>query len=141
MKCELIISSPEQGKSFSLGEGTHIIGRDSKNDIQLLYEHVSRRHAKLEITADKCMIEDLGSSNGTMVNDRKTSRHELHHNDEVKVGNCTFTIQVFQEEKDAHGHFVPRQINDKTYYSTVKMKKVPSFLSFLGRSAGEEKKP
>jgi pSer/pThr/pTyr-binding forkhead associated (FHA) protein len=125
------MSVPENNKVFSLGEGTSIIGRDSKNTVQLLYEHVSRRHAKLEITPDACTIEDLGSSNGTMVNGRKISRQKLADGDEVKIGNCVFRFQVHADDKGHKEEFVPRQFSDKSVFTTAKLKPASGFLKSL----------
>lgn len=119
---------PEKGKVYSPGEGVSVIGRDSGNEIQLLFESVSRRHAKLNVTAESCVLEDLGSANGTLVNGKKMSRQELRSGDEIKVGNCVLSFRICEEKSDGADHFVPRQYSDKTMYATVKMKKPPGFL-------------
>ncbi|OGV70871.1 MAG: hypothetical protein A2283_14170 [Lentisphaerae bacterium RIFOXYA12_FULL_48_11] len=140
MKCELIMISPEEGKTFPVSEGTSIIGRDAGNNVQLLYESVSRRHAKLEISPDACTIEDIGSSNGTIVNGKKISKHDLQNGDEIKIGDCSFKFHVTLNREDFTAHFIPRQYSDKSNYNTVKMKKAPGFLqSFLNRSPSDRK--
>jgi serine/threonine protein kinase len=63
-----IIIAQEDGTvvgQYFLGDGEHLIGRESHCTIQLEATHVSREHAKLIISADAIEIEDLGSTSGT----------------------------------------------------------------------------
>jgi pSer/pThr/pTyr-binding forkhead associated (FHA) protein len=60
----------EQRCEYVLTEGaTATIGRSSNNDIQIAEQHVSRQHAVIRYRDGVFMISDLGSSNGTFVND------------------------------------------------------------------------
>jgi pSer/pThr/pTyr-binding forkhead associated (FHA) protein len=45
------------------------IGRDRRNDIVLQHDSVSSRHARLHQDGARCWIEDVGSTNGTFVDD------------------------------------------------------------------------
>jgi pSer/pThr/pTyr-binding forkhead associated (FHA) protein len=57
---------------YVLTEGaTATIGRSSNNDIQIAEQHVSRQHSVIAYRDGVFMINDLGSSNGTFVNDTK----------------------------------------------------------------------
>jgi len=59
-------------QEFLLTEGaTATIGRSSNNDIQIPEQHVSRQHAVITYRDGIFMVDDLGSSNGTFVNDQK----------------------------------------------------------------------
>lgn len=59
-------------REFVLVEGaTATIGRSSNNDIQIAEQHVSRQHAVISFREGVFMVNDLGSSNGTFVNDQK----------------------------------------------------------------------
>ena len=51
---------------------------------------VSRRHARVELIGDSYVATDLGSTNGTTVNDRPAMRTPLADGDYLKVGNCLF---------------------------------------------------
>ena len=53
---------------YYLGLGEHLIGREGHCTIQLEADHVSRKHARLIISADAIEIEDLGSTSGTYLN-------------------------------------------------------------------------
>ncbi len=63
-----ILEGPDAGRSIVL-DGTLEIGRDPSSDLRLDDKLVSRHHARISETADGVVIEDLGSSNGTLVND------------------------------------------------------------------------
>lgn len=62
----------EEDREFVLLEGASItIGRASYNDIRIPEQHVSRQHAVVQYREGLFMINDLGSSNGTYVNDQR----------------------------------------------------------------------
>ena len=46
----------------------------------------SRRHAMLRCENGQCVIQDLGSKNGTLVNDQRVQFHQLTHNDLISIG-------------------------------------------------------
>lgn len=52
------------------------VGRGQDNDVVLGSKQVSRQHAELTVVDDKLMVQDLGSSNGTLVNDHKLEPHQ-----------------------------------------------------------------
>src|SRR5262249_12358149 len=59
---------------------------------------VSRKNCKISFTGGKWMVEDLGSSNGTFVNEVRVQKQALNHADVVRCG----TLQVrFVETADA----------------------------------------
>ncbi|MEO6786480.1 MAG: FHA domain-containing protein, partial [Chthoniobacteraceae bacterium] len=55
--------------------GDYVIGREAGCSLVVPVDGVSRRHAKLTINFDHALIEDLGSSNGTYVADRKVTEN------------------------------------------------------------------
>jgi len=70
------------------------VGRDSSNDIVVDNKIVSRHHAHFTINSQgQVVIKDLGSPNGTYVNDKKTSGCVLAPGDVVKLGNVVFDWQ------------------------------------------------
>jgi len=82
------------GKEFSLG-GEKVIGRADDCEIIIASPRVSRRHARLFKDAAGFTVEDLGSKNGTFVNDLAARRQVLHEGDEISVGDQKF---VFRED-------------------------------------------
>ncbi len=84
------IHGPNLGKNFRISEDVFTIGRDQESSIQIDQENVSRSHCKIEKVRDAIFVEDLGSTNGTYVNDEPVSREKLRHGDLVKVGGVIF---------------------------------------------------
>lgn len=75
------------------------IGRQSENDIQLDDPAVSGRHARIILKPNDYLenyydvyLEDLGSTNGTIVNDSKVIRQLLKHGDVIRIGSHEFTF-------------------------------------------------
>jgi adenylate cyclase len=89
----------ERGKEtvFPLEKDEIVIGRSPRADLLLNDVSVSRLHAKIVRRADRVAIEDLGSSNGTVVNDRKVSGVGLKPGDRIVLGN--FILEL-REAKD-----------------------------------------
>ena len=71
-----ILCGSEKGKSFDIKEGTTFIGRSPDNDIRIRDGSVSRRHLKLINKDNKYFIEDLKTTNGTFLNDRRIKTGE-----------------------------------------------------------------
>src|SRR5215204_6042262 len=87
----VVIYGLDLGLKFDPSTPETIIGRSSKADIQIDQESVSRNHAKLIADGEKVLIKDLGSTNGTFVNDQVIEgEHPLRNGDPVKIGRSIF---------------------------------------------------
>ena len=75
-----------QGMTYSISEETVSIGRDPCNEIVLADRLVSRKHARISFVGDDVFIEDLGSVNGTRVNDQAVTRQTLKPGDKIALG-------------------------------------------------------
>lgn len=74
-------------RRIALGEGQHVIGRDPSSAIHLDAAGISRRHARIVVTAADALIEDLRSKNGTLLNDQPVvDRRTLHDGDLIQAG-------------------------------------------------------
>ncbi len=81
------ISGKYQGGEFALPPNSEVIvGRASELDMVLVEDMVSRRHAKIVVSADQVTIQDLGSTNGTFVNGERIKRATLNDGDRVLIG-------------------------------------------------------
>ncbi len=69
------------------------IGRTPDNDIQIDTTYISRHHAVLLSNADDCIVEDLNSTNGVLVNGRRVGRQVLRDGDTLTVGKTEFSYQ------------------------------------------------
>jgi pSer/pThr/pTyr-binding forkhead associated (FHA) protein len=80
---------------FEIGDGETSVGRSSGSTIVLRSDdYASGRHAQLTRHGGLLYVEDLGSTNGTFVNGRKTvGATPLRHGDTVRVGSTTFRYE------------------------------------------------
>lgn len=97
------------GKTFSLNKPVVVIGRRTslnKPDIELNDEVVSRRHVEILMNDDNYWMRDLGSTNGTMLNDDRVianNLYELKHNSRIGLGldgASARILLVFKESED-----------------------------------------
>jgi pSer/pThr/pTyr-binding forkhead associated (FHA) protein len=71
---------------------TLTIGRKHSNDIVIDSLAVSGNHARIEPLATTFVLRDLGSTNGTFVNEQKIAIHNLQHDDIIFIGNHTLAF-------------------------------------------------
>jgi diguanylate cyclase (GGDEF)-like protein len=88
--CLVVIYGMELGKRYALDRPHIILGRSSKCDVQVDQEAVSRNHAKIITTGKTIILRDLGSTNGTYVNDELIDEYVLRDGDLMKVGRTIF---------------------------------------------------
>lgn len=82
------------GESHAITSAQVTIGRErSVSDIALRDPNVSRRHAQLTFTGSDWSIEDLNSTNGTLVNNRRITRCPLRNGDLLTFGLSTFEFR------------------------------------------------
>lgn len=95
-----------------------VIGRDEKNGVHLSDPSVSRRHALLSSALDEYFIEDLGSTNGTLLNDRPVTKHILKSGDLLRLGEYVLsferaTQELIGEDEDPEKTQVIRRVAPK----------------------------
>ena len=77
--------------------GENIIGRDESATLTLDFPSVSRRHARIVVTEDGATVEDLGSKNGTLLQEaRVTAAVPLNDHDELQVGSVKMTVRILR---------------------------------------------
>ncbi len=75
------------GRTYRLGPGRHLVGRAVDSDIAIEDDGVSRRHALLVCSSDgSVVVEDLGSTNGTIVDGEKSEVRELQGGERLQFG-------------------------------------------------------
>ena len=74
--------------------GPQLIGRASRADIVLAEDSVSRRHAKLYVSDSDLIIEDLGSSNGVVVNGERITKATIGPKDTVQIGCYSLRAEI-----------------------------------------------
>lgn len=92
---KLVLKSEEETQEFPLDKAEIYIGRSQNNDIVLSNDKLtSRRHAIIKSENGVFQIVDLGSSNGTFVNDQEVREPlELHMGDRISIGEHELVFQ------------------------------------------------
>ena len=77
--------------------GENIVGREGEGVILVKSSTVSRRHARITLDAAGGVVEDLGSKNGTYVNDRRVEgATPVADGDQIRIGSLLFTFRLSQ---------------------------------------------
>jgi len=80
------LQGPQRGELFTLGSQT-TVGKDpSACTLVLQDSFMSSKHAEIKIEAGSWILKDMGSTNGTYVNDKRVDKQELVDNDFIKFG-------------------------------------------------------
>ncbi|RFF28300.1 MULTISPECIES: FHA domain-containing protein [unclassified Wenzhouxiangella] len=75
-----------------------IIGRSRECETRLNLHRISRRHLRLALDEEKVIVEDLGSTNGTFVNDERLSDPaELRPGDRLHIADYAFQVQSLEQ--------------------------------------------
>jgi DNA-binding winged helix-turn-helix (wHTH) protein len=85
-------------RHLSLHEGENIVGRDPSADVWLDAHGISRRHARITVSAGAASLEDAGSKNGTWLNGQRVDKAEsLADGDQLKFGSVPMTFRVWTD--------------------------------------------
>jgi two-component system cell cycle response regulator len=84
--CLVVIYGDDLGRRIPLTRRPTVIGRSSKADVQVDQESVSRNHCRLLYHKDAYVLQDMGSTNGSYVNDTLVDTIVLRDGDQLKVG-------------------------------------------------------
>jgi signal transduction histidine kinase len=87
-----IIQGSDHGKTFDVDGPTCTIGRGADCEVFLRDLGVSRRHARFEFQNGRCMLRDLGSSNGTFVNGMRVRTADIQAGDQIHIGNTILAL-------------------------------------------------
>ena len=87
-------------REFPLRKPRIVVGRNNSCDLRIPLSSVSREHCEILIADDKIKVKDLGSSNGTYLNNNRIKEKMLEAGDELSIGRVVFTL-VVDGEPDA----------------------------------------
>ncbi|HEU4401999.1 MAG TPA: GGDEF domain-containing protein [Candidatus Polarisedimenticolia bacterium] len=88
----VVLQGTEIGRDFRLKRARTILGRDPESDIRLLDDLASREHARIDLEWDEeqdapvYVLVDLGSTNHTFLNSRRSETAELKDGDKIQIG-------------------------------------------------------
>jgi pSer/pThr/pTyr-binding forkhead associated (FHA) protein len=89
------------GAEFPIDRDSILIGRHPDLDMVLHDDAVSERHARISLAEGATWLEDLGSENGTFVNDQRIERVALAPGDRVRI--AAHVIDVLDTTTRANG--------------------------------------
>jgi Protein of unknown function (DUF3662)/FHA domain len=93
VKHVLVVDGP--GTRHELSKGRNVIGRGTEADIRLPDTGVSRKHVDVVLDGGAAIAEDLGSTNGTLVNGRRITRQPLADGDVIRIGH---SVLVYRQD-------------------------------------------
>lgn len=92
-----------EGLEWPLDRASTVIGRGRTADLVLSEVTISRAHALLGFKGGQPFVQDLGSTNGTLLNGAQEQQAPLRDGDELRMGRLVLRILVRQTEKgDVH---------------------------------------
>ncbi len=87
------LTGPNQYQTFKLHQGQTVLGTGGEAHVVVDDTFMSTSHAEIVCTATGFTLKDLGSTNGTFVNQRKVDTHELFDNDVFTLGKTDFKFK------------------------------------------------
>lgn len=101
MPALVVVSGPKIGTRFLLTGATQRIGRDSRCDIHLDDTETSRKHAQIDLVDNEYVINDLKSSNGTLVNGHLVDSKKLRDGDRIQIGKYVFVFRLHETQPNS----------------------------------------
>jgi serine/threonine-protein kinase len=94
----VVVEGPETGRSFSFDAAdSFLVGRSPRAHLVLdprADRYISRTHCLIDIRPPRCIVNDLGSTNGTFVNEQRIERREVVDGDEIRVGHTRIRVMI-----------------------------------------------
>jgi pSer/pThr/pTyr-binding forkhead associated (FHA) protein len=96
MDVVLVMFKDDERREFALSSKRTILGRRPDCDLRIPTRDVSRRHCEIGPgeKRSELVVRDLGSSNGTYVNDKRIAETTLKPGDRLTVGPVTFVVRI-----------------------------------------------
>jgi serine/threonine-protein kinase len=98
-----VTAGPNEGLTVDFDRHDRfVVGRSTRTSVRFPNKdlYLSRYHFVLEVNPPLCRVTDLGSRNGTFVNDQRVERADLHNGDVVRAGHTRFRVAVAQQDTD-----------------------------------------
>jgi hypothetical protein len=98
----VVVAGNDTGRDYPLLGKTITVGRGIDNDVVLTDIAVSRKHLSISFDGSRYHLNDKGSGNGTIINQRvETGTRPLSHGDRIEIGNTIFRFEHPASEKEA----------------------------------------
>lgn len=100
----VFMAGARMGEACRLPRGETLIGRGRQCGIRLDEQSISRTHARIVVDRGGVWIEDLQSSNGTVVNTEQVTRVDLHDGDKIQLGESSILKFTLTDPLDESFH-------------------------------------
>jgi pSer/pThr/pTyr-binding forkhead associated (FHA) protein len=94
----VVLTVDASGKKIRLHKPITLVGRAPECGLLLRAADVSKHHCQILIEADRVLVEDLGSANGTHVNGQRIQKAILQDGDELRVADHAFRVRIVAGE-------------------------------------------
>lgn len=94
----IVVKGLEDGVTQTFGQDRITIGRRTDNEIILEGDNISRNHVVIERRDWKYFVSDLGSANGTHLNEQQIETAELGDGDRLRIGNYTLSVSLCEQD-------------------------------------------
>jgi len=98
LKPQIVVKGLEESVTQPFSEDCVTIGRRADNHIAIDRDNISRRHFSIERCDGRYFIRDLGSANGTYLNERRTDIAQLADGDRLRMGGYQITVSLLEQD-------------------------------------------
>ncbi len=115
----VMFNSKGQRRAFKLVKEETVIGRAQDCGLRIPLIDVSRKHCLMTVRGGEVRLRDLGSTNGTYVNNKRINEVVLQAGDRLTIGPVTLTIQVNGKPLDKASIEKPTETNPADTSETI----------------------
>jgi pSer/pThr/pTyr-binding forkhead associated (FHA) protein len=98
LKPQIVVKGVEEWVTQPFSEDCITIGRRADNHIAIDEDNISRRHVSIERRDGQYFIRDLGSANGTYLNERRTDIAQLADGDRLRMGGYLIAVSLVEQD-------------------------------------------
>lgn len=98
----VVIHGENIGAQIEISDRPVTVGRAVGCDLQIPHASVSRQHCRIRFEGDHYLLEDLGSTNQTLVNEQPVTRVDLHDGDQIAVGDAVLKFMRRESLEDRY---------------------------------------
>jgi len=118
----IVATGKQKGDYYPLGRRTNVIGRDEAVPIQILDEHISRKHMQIRFDKDKGQYYalDMKSKHGVLINDIKIEKETvLNDGDYITIGATIlfFILKDFDDRESALSHY--KKVGERSHPTQI----------------------
>jgi pSer/pThr/pTyr-binding forkhead associated (FHA) protein len=142
MKVNLVVTAagPNNGKAIPIAGAKFLIGRDPHCNLRPASQAVSKQHCAILVRDGQVYVQDMSSTNGTVVNDVPVQgEQELKDGDQLKVGPLDFTVQILPLPTPADGTPFPNKLKPLDSKATEKLRAATGPAATGGKSTPAQK--